>query len=59
MSGDDFAEWPEGFYMTPSEVDEMLAPYGGDAWMFANGGEEVPDTFPAEWVSYPGGDYVS
>lgn len=57
-AGDPFAEWPEGFYMTPSEVDEMLAPYGGDAWQFVSD-NPVPDYMPEAWQPYPGGDFVS
>lgn len=58
MSDDVFAEWPEGFYMTDPEIDEMLAPYNGDAWQFVND-NPVPDYMPESWQPYPGGDYVS
>ena len=58
MSDDVFSEWPEGFYMTDEEIDEMLAPFDGDAWQFVNS-NPVPDYMPESWQAYPGGDYVS
>jgi hypothetical protein len=47
MSADVFSEWPEGFYMTPTEVDEMLEPFGGDAWQWASG-NPIPDYLPCD-----------